>query len=441
MNSKVISIFYPKLDEQKAKTTPKLNRSEKMKLSNVNYIDVLTQIQSKKRELNDVDLCERLFSNQKEKQNILRFKLFNKNERIKTALITEPNRVKNNIGKYRDLSNNFKVTNSYAKTRSINSKYLTTPKKLINKIIKFEEEKKEVKRIKLVKKREPMELSNCYKDFIKKMNELNFSKYFGSPTDYAHNIRSLYFIDSVKENLKNEAKKNKLYLLKEKEKIEDEKESRDTVFYPSIELQKISKKIKLILTSQTKLNQFSEHITFFDDFANRINFLFDNYKPPHIKNNLARITYQDMKNEQKLSLINRVGGSAINYLSYAKIKLQKEKDEKKIFLFEKNKIKKKYNYYKKLSISNIYNSKEEIEKLIYKNYYMKDENDYNYLFPRNDSLTFEEVIEFKNYFENKIRKYNNIVFADKRSRHFVFDNQYNDFFNSKKKDKDYLEIL
>ena len=72
---------------------------------------------------------------------------------------------------------------------------------------------------------------------------------------------------------------------------------------------------------------------------------------------------------------------------------------------------------------------------------MKDENDYNYLFPRNDSLTFEEVIEFKNYFENKIRKYNNIVFADERSRHFVFDNQYNDFFYSKKKSKDYLEIL
>ena len=208
--------------------------------------------------------------------------------------------------------------------------------------------------------------------------------------------------------------------------MEDEIESRDTVFYPSLELQKISKKIKLILGDQNKLNQFYEHTTFFDDFANRINFLFDNYKPPHIKNNLARITYQDMKNEQKLSLINRVGGSAINYLSYAKIKLQKEKDEKKIFLFEKNKIKKKYNYYKKLSISNIYNSKEEIEKLIYKNYYMKDENDYNYLFPRNDSLTFEEVIEFKNYFENKIRKYNNIVFADKRSRHFVFDNQCND---------------
>ena len=194
MNSKVRAIFCQKFDKQKVKVIPKLNTTEKIK-SNINYIDVLSQIESRKKELNEANLFKNFFS---QKKKNLRFKLFNKNARTQTALITEPKHFSNYIGKYKDLSNNFTMTNSYIKTRSINSKYLTTPKKLINKIIKFEEEKKEVKRIKLVKKREPMELSNCYKDFIKKMNELNFSKYFGSPTDYAHNIRSLYFIDSVK---------------------------------------------------------------------------------------------------------------------------------------------------------------------------------------------------------------------------------------------------
>ena len=185
-----------------------------------------------------------------------------------------------------------------------------------------------------MKKREPMVLTNKYKDFVRKMNDFNFSKYCRSPTDYAHKIRSKYFIDSVKENLKKEERKNKLYLLKEKEKNLDEIESRDKVFYPSLELQKISKKIKLILGNQTKLNQFAEPITFFDDFSNRINFLFDNYKPPHIKNNLTKITYYDlMNNDQKLFLMNRVGGSAIDYLSHAKVILQKEKDAKAKFLF------------------------------------------------------------------------------------------------------------
>jgi hypothetical protein len=441
MSSKLVSIFYPKVVEPKVKLTPKLKITEKMKLSNMNYIDVLTQIRSKKKDFKDTNLYTNLLLKKNQKQNYLRYKLFNKNSRIQTALITEPNRENNQLSKYKEISNNFTVADSYTKTRSINSKYLTTPKRLINKIIKFEEEKKQIKKIKLIKKREPMELTNNYKDFVKKMNDFNFSKFCGSHTDYAHNIRSKYFIDSVKENLKNEARKNKLYLLKEKEKIMDEIESRDKVFYPSLELQKISKKIKLILGNQTKLNQFAEPITFFDDFSNRINFLFDNYKPPHIKNNLTKITYYDLvNNDQKLNLMNRVGSSAIDYLSHAKIILQKEKDAKAKFLFEKNKIKKKYNYYKKLSISNIYNSKEEIEKLIYKDYYLKDENNYDYLLPEKETLTFEEIIEYKNYFENKKRKYNYIFFADERSKKFVFD-CLNGSYNYKKKNKDTLEIV
>ncbi len=69
MNSKVYTIFCPKFDKQKVKVTPKLNITAKIK-SNVNYIDVLSQIQSRKKELNEVNLFKNFFSQKKKKFTI-----------------------------------------------------------------------------------------------------------------------------------------------------------------------------------------------------------------------------------------------------------------------------------------------------------------------------------------------------------------------------------
>jgi len=67
-----------------------------------------------------------------------------------------------------------------------------------------------------------------------------------------------------------------------RDKLEEEKEINDKVFYPSLELERIKKKIKSIL-----LKEIAEKPeAFFDIFENRINFLQDSYKPPNIKNNL-----------------------------------------------------------------------------------------------------------------------------------------------------------
>ena len=153
MSSKVITIFYPKVVEPKVKITPKLKIKERMKLSNMNYIDVLSQIRSNKNDFKDTNLYMNLLLKKNQKQNFLRYKLFNKNTRIHTALITEPNRDNNQLNKYKELSNNFTAVDSYTKTRSINNKYLTTPKRLINKIIKFEEEKKRNKKNKINEKK------------------------------------------------------------------------------------------------------------------------------------------------------------------------------------------------------------------------------------------------------------------------------------------------
>ena len=438
MNERTLTIFYPKIKRNinghKKGTITKLNLTNQSHISNIDFIDVLSQIKSKKNNIGNYSLYQKF--NNKQKKSDLRYKLFNKYSQTQTALITEANYERKKFDK---LSKNTMYSNSYKKNRLILNKNLSTPKKLLNKIIKFEEEKKVAKKIKLIKRRIPIQFTNSYQNFVKKMSEINFTKFTNSQTDYAHNIRASFFLDKVNESIKNEINKNKVYLEKEKEKIEDEKELRDEVFCPSLDLQKISKEIKLILGKEHKFNQFSKiREKFFDNFVNRVNFLYDNFKPPNIKNNLTRIIYEDMKNEKKLSLINRIGNSAINYLSHVTVKLQREKDEKVKFLIEKNKIKKKYNYYRKLSSSNIYNSKEEIEKLIYKDYYTKKEDD---LLSGKENIIFDDVFEKKNYFENKIEKFNDVNLSDERSRRFVFDNLNIKFDLKKYNDNDFFEKI
>ena len=96
--------------------------------------------------------------------------------------------------------------------------------------------------------------------------------------------------------------------------------------------------------------------------------------------------------------------------------MQRERDEKIKFLMEKNKIKNKYLFYKKLSTNKIYNSKAEIEKIIYKNYYLKNDDD---KIPEKETETLDQIFENENYFENKC---DNITIANPKLRNFFFNN-------------------
>ena len=434
MNERFLTTFYPKIKKssitQKFQTISKLDSTGKKNITKIDYFDVLSQIKMKKKYLEKATLFHNfVFNNNIQRQNILRQKLINQN--TQTALITETTYDKKNISNKRISEN----TDSLIYPKFMRRRRIETPKrkKLINRIIKFEEENKEIKKIKLSKKKTPIELRSNYKELVEKIKHFNFvNKYSNCNTDYAHNIRSKYYIDSVNESLKLEKKRNDKYLKKEKEKMELEKELRDKVFYPSLELQKISKQIKFILGNKNKFNQVGKREKFFDKFENRINFIYDNFKPPNIKNNLVKIILEDIKEDKKLNLINRIGNSALNYLSNIKVKFQREKDDKIKFLIEKNKIKKKYGYYKKLSSIFIYNSKEEIEKIIYKNYYLK--NDGDEIISENKNMTFEEFFENKNYFEDKYEKFENVCICEPKLRNFFFDNlnfTINDNHNSK----------
>ena len=422
MNKRILTTFYPKINSNRIKpkveSMSKLDLTEKINNSKFDYFDIMSKIKAKNKELGNIALFhDYLFYNNKQKQNYVKYKLLNHKAQAQTALITEPSYNKKNFSFKKKIQKNLTFSDSENNNRFIIRKKLNTPRK-INRIIKFEEEKKALRTIKLSKKRKPIELRSSYKEFIAKINKYNLFKYSNPKTDYAHNIRVSFYVDKNNESLKKEKKYNDKYLLREKEKIEDEKELRDKVFYPSLELQKISERIKSILNKFNQ-NEIKEH--FLDKFENRINFLYDNFKPPNIKNNLTKIRIEDLyikKND--LSLINRVGNSAIDFITKVRIKIQRERDERLKFFNEKRKITKKYGYYKKLSSNHIYNSKEAIQKIIYKNYYLKNENDD--INTPIETMGLDEIFEKRNYFEDKYDKYDKVFIAEPRLKKAVFNN-------------------
>ena len=90
------------------------------------------------------------------------------------------------------------------------------------------------------------------------------------------------------------------------------------------------------------------------------------------------------------------------------------------FLREKEKITKKYLYYKKLSSNHIYNSKEEIEKIIYKNYYIKQEDWVRILNDEKNVEDYENIDEYKNYFEDKYENNREAFIPDRKLKNCIF---------------------
>lgn len=401
----------------KTASLSKLDSKHLIQKSKPDYFHILNQIKEKTKKFNmdDSTLFNKYWHNNTQKVGNSKYKYKLNRNNIPKSLITEA------LYNMKQISyKNFPATDRlFNKNKLILKQNHDSPKKLINEIIKFEDSKKIMTKNKLFEKRNPKIISRSYKQYLDKANLLSFLKYQNSNTEFAHQIRSKYFITKINESLTKESERNKKYLIKEKERLENEKELRDIVFYPSLDMQKISKQIKLILANEYKFNNFVKHEAFFDNFTNRINFLFDNFKPPYIKNNLINIKFgkEDYeKNNFEWKWLNALGINAINYLSRARIKIQRENDEKRKFLREKNKIKNRYIYYKKLSTNKIYNSKAEIEKIIYKNYYTQN-NDMK------ENLTLDEILEFQSFFSNKIEKYDKInISQDIKSRDYIFNN-------------------
>ena len=111
----------------------------------------------------------------------------------------------------------------------------------------------------------------------------------------------------------------------------------------------------------------------------------------------------------------------MNNLAKAKIRIQREKEFKLNYINEKGKIKDKYQYYKKLSKKDIYNSKEEIEKIIYKDYYIT-QDDWERILKNEENLeNNDNMDDFKNYFEDKYETDREVFIPDSKLKKCVFD--------------------
>ena len=118
--------------------------------------------------------------------------------------------------------------------------------------------------------------------------------------------------------------------------------------------------------------------------------------------------------------MNRMSKNTLKNLSKAKVRVQREKEIKLNFLREKDKIKKKYFYYKKLSKKDIYNSKEEIEQMIYKKYYIKQEDWDRILKEEQKMLNDDNMADYQNYFNDKYENNREVCIPDERIRKICF---------------------
>ena len=351
---------------QKSLSLSKFNSTEsRIKFKqNQDYFALLTQIKNKKIKLGTPPTLFHYFV-KKSAQKSINIRLNYLSKENQTSLYTEKGNNKKNISFQRTSINASYKEQNINLYDNIKSE---TPKVPINRIFKLKEDKKVATKQIVKKKYIPMERRDSYKNFINKMNQYNYMNYSNSNSDFVHKIKTELYINQGNEKEKKEKKRNAQYMQYLRDKLEEEKEINDKVFSPSLELERIRKRIKSIL-----LKEIAEKPeAFFNIFENRINFLQDSYKPPNIKNNLLNAKYKDLygyKHLFGLESFNRISKNTLNNLAKAKIRIQREKELKMNFLNEKSKIKDKYQYYKKLSKKDIYNSKEEIEKIIYKNYF------------------------------------------------------------------------
>ncbi len=175
MNERILTTFYPKIKKsrinQKVASMSKLDLTEKINNSNFDYFDILSQIKAKNKQLGNSTLLHNFLLKNKPKQNYLRYKLINKKTHTQTALITEPSYDKKNHS-HKKISKNltYSEINKNNKSKLLLKRKLKTPRQ-INKILKLEEEKKIIRQIKLSKKKEPIECSISYKDYVEKINQ------------------------------------------------------------------------------------------------------------------------------------------------------------------------------------------------------------------------------------------------------------------------------
>ena len=326
MKKRIPSAGVPKYKQknfsQKSLSLSKFNSTETQIKSNQknDYFALLTQVKNKKVKLGTSPALFHYFV-KKDAQRSLNIRLsYLAKRESQTSLLTE------------NLNNNNKKNSSIPKASFIlsikdknivNNRKTETPEMPVNKILKLQRSKKAMIRPLTTKKYVPMERRDSYKDFINKMNQYNYIQYTNSNSDWAHKIKTEIYLTQENEKEKRDKRRNDKYLKYLRDQLEEKKEREDKVFFPSLELEKLKKKIRTILLKEAE----EKPEAFFNIFVNKINFLEDTYKPPNIKNNLINNKYKDLYGYDQLfglSSMNRMSKNTLKNLSKAKIRAQRE---------------------------------------------------------------------------------------------------------------------
>ena len=210
-----------------------------------------------------------------------------------------------------------------------------------------------------------------------------------------------------------------------------EEELKDQMEDFSVDLEKYKKTLKQFFKDSVKLNQLYFHEKFFDNFPNRINYIFDNRKFPTIKNKLIRVIV-DIKNIElyEWKFLNMIENSTMTYLHKLKAKIQRELDE------IKEKGKNENNSNNKLIINhhinrndindiiikkakNIKENSEDIDKIFeLVNNSLEDElgNDNDYIESKNERYFYEK------FFSHQETEYKTIEFASFKLTNLIYNN-------------------
>ena len=193
-------------------------------------------------------------------------------------------------------------------------------------LIKFKKNKKNLHK-KKIKDTIPQEKRKDYFDFIDKKRKIFFN--LKSTSQYTHEKCSDYLINSVKRT-KSYQLLQPDYILKPKNPKEEIIEMRDNVPNLPFNTQKLIKQIKNLFSQDYKFNYAKFNETFYNNYENKINFIYDIYRVPIFKNNLVKIvlTKKEPYEFEEWKNINVINATTWNLLNMVKTKLQREKDEK-----------------------------------------------------------------------------------------------------------------
>ena len=235
-------------------------------------------------------------------------------------------------------------------------------------------------------------------------NNSNFTYKFGNESFLNHEISTNYLINKYsKENLEKKVQ----FKIKSFKNDFDEEEFKDKFNDFNYYDNKLLEKIKNFLRAKdNKLNQEKINLNFYNNFQNRVNFLFDMNIVPCFKNNLIK----KFINEKNQICNNFIEPGIAYYLNQIRVEKQKLIDEKNKKIQNENDNKniknneKSNENFKEQILSEII--KEKKEKIL-------------------DFENKENKYKFEDFFANKYQRFENVNLCTEKEKKIIFNSNKN----------------